>query len=108
MTALRMIAWCSVAALAMPALGGQPPATHPAAELAKPDHNDRQIVQGVSMLIEQAHLKQHKVDADISRRMHRLFIEGWDPKKLFFLESDVAEFAAAETKHADFLTSGDL
>jgi carboxyl-terminal processing protease len=104
----RLIAWCSAAALAAPVFAGQPPASHAAVELAKPDRNDREIVQGVSMLIEQAHLKQHKVDADISRRMHRLFIEGWDPKKLFFLESDVAEFAAAESKHADFLTNGDL
>jgi carboxyl-terminal processing protease len=105
----RLLAWCSTAVLATIAFAGAPPAASaPATALAKPDAYDTQIVNGVSRLIEMAHLKQHKIDVETSRRMHRLFIEGWDPKKLFFLESDINEFAAAESKHAEFLNAGDL
>ena len=109
MTLSRFFVLTSAAIWASIGFAGQPPtAAAPASALAKPDSNDKQIVQGVSMLIERAHLKQHPIDADISRRMHRLFIETWDPKKLFFLELDVAEFAGSEAKHAEFLKNGDL
>jgi len=105
----RLFAWCSTAVLTTVVLAGQPPAASaPATALAKPDANDNQIVQGVSALIERHHLKQHPIDTETSRRMQRLFLEGWDPKKLFFLESDMAEFAAAEGKHAEYLKNGDL
>src|SRR5262245_8984399 len=105
----RLLGLCSTALLTTIAFAGQPPAaTAPATALAKPDAYDTQIVQGVSRLIEHAHLKQHKIDVETSRRMHRLFLEGWDPKKLFFLESDIAEFAAAEGKHAEYLNAGEL
>ena len=109
MTLTRTIAWCSVALLSTAAFAGQPPAPPtPATALAKPDANDKQIVAGVSGLIQRAHLSRHALDVEMSRRMHKLFLEGWDPKKLFFLDSDIAEFAAAESKHAEFLNNSDL
>src|SRR5262249_8320068 len=49
-----------------------------------------------------------KLDDDISRRMHQLFIEQWDLRKQIFLESDIAEFAAAAGKHVKYLADGDF
>src|SRR4051812_43872915 len=85
-------------------VAAQPPATKttPATDLAKPDVRDQRIVTYVAQLIEGAHLTRHKLDNEISTRMHRLFLDQWDPRKLFFLESDINEFAASETKHAQY------
>src|SRR5260221_4636847 len=80
----------------------------PATALAKPDARDKQIVQSVAGLIEEAHLTRHKLDNEISTRMHRLFLDQFDPRKLFFLESDIAEFAAYEAKHAKLLGNSDM
>jgi carboxyl-terminal processing protease len=82
--------------------------TTPATALATPDARDRQIVEYVASLIGEAHLTRHKLDNEISTRMHRLFLEGWDPRKLFFLQADIDEFAASATKHAKFIASADL
>jgi carboxyl-terminal processing protease len=80
----------------------------PATALATPDARDRQIVECVAAALEYAHLTQHKLDNEISTRTHRLFLDQWDSRKMFFLESDIAEFAAAETKHAKFIVDCDL
>src|SRR5262249_48998302 len=89
MSFARILACWSALLLTTAALPAQPPAPAPATALAQADANDRQTVNGVSLWIQHAHLKQHPIDAEISRRMHKLFIEGWDPKKLFFLDSDI-------------------
>jgi carboxyl-terminal processing protease len=65
-------------------------------------------VSFVSQLIEEAHLTRHKLDNEISGRLHRLFLEHWDPKKLFFLESDIEEFARYENQHIKLIAASDL
>src|SRR5438045_2741326 len=71
-------------------LAQQPaPKSTPAAELIKPDVRDRLIVASVAQIIDEAHLTRKKLDKEISTRMHKLFVEQWDPRKLFFLESDI-------------------
>lgn len=88
---------------------GQPALeSRPAAELAKGELRDKVIAASLAQIIDQVHLTRQKLDDTISRRMHRLFIEQWDPRKLYFLESDIAEFAAAATRHAKFVADGDL
>src|SRR4051794_20588612 len=98
----RLFVWFIAAFLLTTSFGPAQPAikSTPATALATPSARDRQIVQSVAGIIEDAHLTRHKLDNEISTRMHRLFLDQWDPRKLFFLESDVAEFAAYETKHA--------
>jgi carboxyl-terminal processing protease len=80
----------------------------PAVALAKPDARDRLIAETVAKIIEEAHFTRHKLDNEISERMHKLFVEQWDSRKLFFLESDIAEFAASENKHIKKLLAGDF
>ena len=107
----RLFVWFIAALLLTPSFApAQQPAlkSTPATALATPDARDRQIVQSVSGIIEEAHLTRHKLDNEISTRMHRLFLEQWDPRKLFFLESDIVEFAASEGKHVKLLAECDL
>src|SRR6059036_3471643 len=83
------------------------PAT-PAADLAKGNPRDKLIVTTVAKVIDEAHLTRKKLDETASERMHKLFVEQFDPRKLYFLESDIAEFGAAHDKHAKFIADGDL
>jgi carboxyl-terminal processing protease len=74
----------------------------------KQTESDGQIIRNVANLLEYAHLKQFKIDHEISRRMHKLYVESFDPKKLFFLESDLKELADGEFRHTDYIRNGDL
>jgi carboxyl-terminal processing protease len=90
-------------------LQGQPAREpRPAAELAKGDVRDKVIAASLAQIIGQVHLTRQKLDETISQRMHRLFVEQWDPRRLIFLEGDIAEFAAATDKHAKLVVDGDL
>ena len=80
----------------------------PAVDLAKGDARDKLIAGSLAQIFGEVHLTRSKLDESISQRMHRLFVEQWDPRKLYFLESDIAEFAAAGDKHAKFVVDGDL
>lgn len=75
-------------------------------ELTPPTETDARIAKGVVRLLEGAHLGRHKVDETMSRRMHRLFLESWDPAKRFYLQSDIDEFAKYETEHAAAIREG--
>jgi carboxyl-terminal processing protease len=107
----RQLVWFCAALLLVPSfvLAQQPaPKATPATALARPDARDRLIVASVAEILKEAHLTRKKIDKEISTRMHRLFIEHWDPRKLFFLESDIADFAAAQDKHPKFIADCDL
>ncbi|MCS7044735.1 MAG: carboxy terminal-processing peptidase [Gemmataceae bacterium] len=82
--------------------------SRPAIDLAKADERDKLIVTTVARVIDDIHLTGRKLDKTIAARLHDRFIEQWDPRKLFFLESDIAEFAAAKEHHAKFIAEGDL
>jgi carboxyl-terminal processing protease len=75
-------------------------------ELVPPTETDSRIAKGVVRLLEGAHLGRHKVDETMSRRMHRLFLDSWDPGKRFYLQSDIDEFAKYETEHAAAIRQG--
>lgn len=106
----KLLVACCAALLSAPWLMQAQTAleSRPAAELAKGDVRDKLIAGSLARIIDEVHVTRHKLDESISQRMHRLFIEQWDPRKLFFLESDIAEFAAANDKHAKFIVDGDL
>src|SRR5262245_39973355 len=69
--------------------------------LAAPTEGDTKIAKGVVRLLEGAHLTRHKVDEAMSKRVHQLFLEVWDPTKRFYLQSDIDEFAKFEKDYAD-------
>src|ERR1043166_2056569 len=100
---------CVALLLAPSFLTAQPAGkTAPATGLAQPDGRDRQIIAGVAEVIDQVHLTRKKIDKEISRRMHTLFIEQFDPRKLFFLDRDIAAFAESAEKHSKFIADQDL
>jgi carboxyl-terminal processing protease len=74
--------------------------------LAEPDQNDVKIAKGVVRLLEGAHLTRHKVDDAMSKRVHQLFLESWDPTKRFYLQADIDEFSKFEKDHAEAIKEG--
>ena len=58
------------------------------------------------MLLEGAHLSRHPVDDVMSKRLHHLYLESWDPTKRFYLQSDIDEFAKFENDHAEAIKQG--
>lgn len=74
--------------------------------LVKPTEADAKIAQGVVRLLEGAHLGRHRVDDNMSKRLHRLFLDSWDPAKRFYTQADIDEFAKFESGHADDAKNG--
>jgi carboxyl-terminal processing protease len=66
--------------------------TLPAAPLDGPARSDRQVTRIVRSFMEQEHLSRHKLDDEISTRAMKTFLEGFDPRKMYFMQSDIDEF----------------
>ncbi|MBI3272567.1 MAG: carboxy terminal-processing peptidase [Planctomycetes bacterium] len=69
---------------------------------------DRATAMDTVKLLEAAHLTGHKLDDEYSRRIYHQFFQSLDPLKAYFLDSDMREFAAFETRLDDRLRIGDL
>src|ERR1051326_3633688 len=74
--------------------------------LVDPNETDAKIARGVVSMLEGVHLTRHKVDKDMSQRLHQLFLESWDPGKRFFLQSDIDEFAKFQNDHGEAIRDG--
>lgn len=77
------------------------------AELAPPDPLHRQVTMLVSRLMRREHLSKRPIDDEISSRALAMYLEMLDPMKLYFLQSDVDEFAKYDTSIDDFVKRGD-
>ncbi len=77
------------------------------AEITEPTSTDRQVTRFVTKLMQTRHLSRHPVDDEISRRAFKLFIDGLDPMKCYFYQSDIDEFKQYETKLDDMLARYD-
>jgi carboxyl-terminal processing protease len=75
-------------------------------QLVQPTETDAKIAKGVVRLLEGAHLTRHKVDEAMSKRVHQLLLENWDPTKRFYLQTDIDEFAKFEKDHAEAIKDG--
>ncbi len=73
-----------------------------------PTAADRRISIVVASLMNRQHLSTMKVDDEISRRALTLFLERLDSLKLFFLQSDIDQFAAEKNAIDDYLKNGDV
>jgi carboxyl-terminal processing protease len=74
--------------------------------LVEPTATDAKIARGVVAILEGAHLSRHPVDEEMSKRLHHLFLDSWDPTKRFYLQSDIDEFAKFEKQHGDAIKEG--
>ena len=91
--------------------GEQPPTavTPPAAAAAaKPGPNDRQITLAVRSYLEREHFLRHPIDDEIAKRWFTIFLEGLDPWKLHFLQSDIDGFMQKRDGLDDAVKRGDV
>ncbi|MFM8707490.1 MAG: hypothetical protein ACKOHK_05250, partial [Planctomycetia bacterium] len=92
------------------AAGQQPAAGSTAAPAAgsKPGPNDRQITLAVRSYLEREHFLRHPIDDDIAKRWFTIFLEGLDPWKLHFLQSDIDGFMQKRDSLDDLVKRGDV
>jgi len=92
------------------ALGQQaaPGTTAAAAGGGKPGPNDRQITLAVRSYLEREHFLRHPIDDDIAKRWFTIFLEGLDPWKLHFLQSDIDGFLQKRESLDDLVKRGDV
>ena len=83
------------------------PQTH-AEELTPPSRNDRQATTMVTTLMEGMHLSNHPLDDSRSIRAFDNYIENLDPLKVYFLQSDIAEFNKYKTLLDDQMRQKDF
>ncbi len=74
------------------------------AEIAPPTATDRDVTRIVTRLMRSSHLSRHPMDDEISRRGFKLFIDGLDPMKVYFYQSDIDAFKEYEDKLDDMLS----
>ena len=77
-------------------------------ETPKPSSQDRLITRTVSRLLQNGHLSKAKIDDEISRRAFDQFLRLLDPMKMYFLQSDIDEFAQKREELDDMMLGGDV
>src|SRR5688572_15227543 len=82
--------------------------TLPAAPLDGPARSDRRVTKTVECYVEHGHLSRHPLDDEISTRAMKAFLEGFDPRKMYFLESDVEEFMKKDRLLDDEFKAGEV
>ncbi len=112
-----VFAACLCVAFVVPGRGEQPPtavgqpavgSTAAPAAGGKPGPNDRQITLAVRSYLEREHFLRHPIDDDIAKRWFTIFLEGLDPWKLHFLQSDVDGFLQKRDSLDDLVKRGDV
>ncbi|MCA9260966.1 MAG: hypothetical protein KDA61_17245, partial [Planctomycetales bacterium] len=70
---------------------------------ADPSNTDKRIALLVSALMDRRHLSEMRVGDEISRRALDMFLQSLDPLKLYFLQSDIDQFATEKTRIDDYI-----
>jgi carboxyl-terminal processing protease len=71
-----------------------------------PQRGDASITITVKGCTERDHLSRHPVDDEISKRAMKTFLESFDPRKLYFLQTDIDEFHKKDTLLDDEMRRG--
>ena len=79
-----------------------------AAQLTKPSANDRHVALAVTSLLKHEHLLRHPLDAEMSERCMKTFLQNLDPMKMYFYQSDYDAFAKYKDRLADLAQQGDI
>src|SRR5271165_1739354 len=82
--------------------------TSQAAQLTKPSANDRHVALAVTSLLKHEHLLRHPLDAEISERCLKSFLQTLDPMKMYFYQSDYDHFAVYKDRLAELAQQGDI
>ncbi|MEO1618694.1 MAG: carboxy terminal-processing peptidase [Planctomycetota bacterium] len=94
----------------VPAQEQVPSAKAQAGEAAppQPSARDRRISRLISQLMPRYHVSTTKLDDMISKRALNLYLDRFDPLKLYFNQSDVDEFSNYSNQVDDFVREGNL
>jgi carboxyl-terminal processing protease len=79
-----------------------------AADLDRPQPNDRHVALMVSTLMRRDHFSKHSLDDQISDRALNMFLKTLDPMKVYFYQSDIDEFMRRKNDLDDMIKAGDL
>jgi carboxyl-terminal processing protease len=71
-----------------------------------PDRSDGRISKAVARFLADEHLSKAPLNEEMSRRTFTTFMKMLDPMKVYFLQSDVDEFAKQQNVLADQIRSG--
>lgn len=74
----------------------------------EPSRDDRRIAILVSSRLDLNHLSEMRIDDEIARRTFEMYLKILDPRKEFFYQSDVDEFAKEELSIDDYVKNGDV
>ena len=69
---------------------------------------DKLLLELITFVIEKGHYDPVAIDDNFSKGVYKSYIEGLDPSKRFFLQSDIDEFSKYETKIDDMIKNRDL
>lgn len=78
------------------------------ADLTGPKADDRYVTVSVVSHVRREHLSKHALDDEISQRWMKTFLKQLDPMKLYFMQSDVDEFAKHEFELDDLAKKGNV
>ena len=69
---------------------------------------DKALLQLITFVIEKGHFDPKAIDDNFSKTLYKSYIEGLDPSKRLFIQSDIDEFSAYETLLDDQILGKDL
>lgn len=92
-----------VAVLAVALLGFMPKQQ----KAADPD-KDKLLLELLTFVIEKGHYDPADIDDAFSKGVYKTYLEGLDPSKRFFIQSDIDEFAKYEDKLDNMINERDL
>jgi carboxyl-terminal processing protease len=79
-----------------------------AQEVLAPSGEDRRIARTVSSMLEESHVSGKPLNDQVGERGFAAFIKDLDPRKVYFLQSDVDEFGKMQTTLDDMVRAGDV
>ncbi len=71
-----------------------------------PGPNDGNIAYITARLLEEFHYSQHPFDKEMSGKFFDSYVDSFDPQHLYFLQSDIDDFAPYRTNLANLTLSG--
>lgn len=81
----------------------------PAAPLVtRPGDDDSQVAFTVSTLMRTRHISKRDLDDEISQRAMQQFLDSFDPRKMYFTQSDVNEFMRNRDELDDEVSRGNV
>ena len=69
---------------------------------------DKLLLELLTMVLEKAHYSPVAINDDFSKKVYAKYLDGIDPTKRFFLQSDIDEFSKYETQIDDMIKNKDL